>query len=153
MPNFFLNSSTVVAMTGAEPICILFSLMSFLAAAYSSSRFNWSKRIDCTIDVMVAPVFAICCQKCELEYAGGIAMEPPASNVERQKVVELMWGSGRFTRNRSFSVMRSHSRMLSALTIRLLRESLAPLGWAVVPEVNRTSASWERPDSQEIFTC
>src|SRR3989338_8440612 len=98
-----LNSCTVCVTTGAEPIWMRVSLICFFTATNSFSRLIWSKRIDWTIDVTVAPVFAICCQKLELEYVGGIAMVPPARSAERQKVVELMWWSGRFTRKVSFS--------------------------------------------------
>ena len=37
--------------------------------------------------------------------------------------------------------------MPSALTIKFLRESIAPFGWPVVPEVKRTSARCSSPSS------
>src|SRR3989338_11445037 len=107
--------------------------------------------MDCTIDVMVEPVSATWAQKCEFEYVGEIAIEPPARRADKQNVVELMWWSGRFTRNLSSGPMRSHSRMLSALIIRFSRDSFAPLGYAVVPDVKRISASCEMSGLHAVF--
>ena len=68
-------------------------------------------------------------------------MLPPASRVARQKVVELMWWSGSCTKKRSSCVIRSHSTIPWAFTIRFSSVRRAPLGLAVVPEVKRMSAS------------